>query len=228
MLGSCSLPQAGQQAQQQATLLPAVAPHPEASTIPSEPPTSQARKSTGGTTLASAAREQQTASSPTNAGSQAVGETIPPRPAHALHQWPRELQRAHTTLRRSNFEHELRSHPDKAWVTLQSRRFDGQGQPQSCLPTDTSTSRRLGTPGNLLAGPILCGHMPSIWPTFGPRPLQPLRRGTPLDHGQQAWSPAAALPGRFSAGWPSWQRHLSRGNVQNANGVRPFRHLGGL
>lgn len=44
-------------------------------------------------------------------------ETIPPRPAHALHQWPRELQRAHTTLRRSNFEHELRSHPDKAWVT---------------------------------------------------------------------------------------------------------------
>ncbi|KAL5486695.1 hypothetical protein EMCRGX_G019209 [Ephydatia muelleri] len=100
------LPQAGQQAQQQATRLPAVAPHPEASTIPSEPPTSQARKSAGGTTLASAAREQQT-----------VGETIPPRPAHALHQWPRELQRAHTTLRRSNFEHKLRSHPDKAWVT---------------------------------------------------------------------------------------------------------------
>ena len=28
-----------------------------------------------------------------------------------------ELQRAHTTLRRSNFEHELRLHPDKAWVT---------------------------------------------------------------------------------------------------------------
>ncbi|KAL5457463.1 hypothetical protein EMCRGX_G034726 [Ephydatia muelleri] len=111
------LPQAGQQAQQQATLLPAVAPHPEASSILSEPPTSQARKSAGGTTLASATREQQTAFSPTNAGSQAVGETIPPRPAHALHQWPRELQRAHTTLRRSNVEHELRSHPDKAWVT---------------------------------------------------------------------------------------------------------------
>ena len=117
VLGSCSQPQAGQQAQQQATLLPAVAPHPKASTIPSEPPTSQARKSAGGTTLASAAREQQTASSPTNAGSQTVVETIPPRPAHALHQWPRELQRAHTTLRRSKFEHELRSHPDKAWVT---------------------------------------------------------------------------------------------------------------
>ena len=109
---------------------------------------------------------------------------------------------------------------------IRSRRFGGQGRPQSCLPTDTSTSRRLSTPGNLLAGPILFGHMPSIWPTFSPRPLQPLRRGTPLDHDQQAWSPAAALPGRFSAGWISWQRHLSRGNVQNADGVRPFRHPG--
>ena len=54
---------------------------------------------------------------PTSAGSQAVVENTPPKPAHVLHQWPSELQRAHTTLRRSNFEHELRLHPDKAWVT---------------------------------------------------------------------------------------------------------------
>ncbi|KAL5505879.1 hypothetical protein EMCRGX_G007418 [Ephydatia muelleri] len=47
----------------------------------------------------------------------AVVETTPPKPAHAPHQWPSELQRAHTTLRCSNFEHELRLHPDKAWVT---------------------------------------------------------------------------------------------------------------
>ena len=40
-------------------------------------------------------------------------QSLPTRP----HQWPSELQRAHTTLRRSNFEHELRLHPDKAWVT---------------------------------------------------------------------------------------------------------------
>ena len=29
----------------------------------------------------------------------------------------RELQRAHTPLRRSAFEHELKKHPDKAWVS---------------------------------------------------------------------------------------------------------------
>ena len=86
------------------------------STTQSEPPTMQARRSAGVSTSAGATREQ-SATLPTSTGSQAVVETTLPKPAHVLHQWPSELQRAHTTLRRSNFEHKLRLHPDKAWVT---------------------------------------------------------------------------------------------------------------
>ena len=56
----------------------------------SEPPTMQARRSAGGSTSADATKEQ-SATLPTSAGSQAVVETTPPRPAHVLHQWPREL-----------------------------------------------------------------------------------------------------------------------------------------
>ena len=40
-----------------------------------------------------------------------------PRPAPGSLQELRELQRAHTPLRRSAFEHELKAHPDKAWVS---------------------------------------------------------------------------------------------------------------
>ena len=42
-----------------------------------------------------------------------------------------ELQRAHTPLRRSAFEHELKKHPDKAWVS--SRLLNG-------IDNDVSTS----------------------------------------------------------------------------------------
>ena len=49
--------------------------------------------------------------------------------------------------------------------------IDGKDSPQSCLPPDSSTSCRLGAPGDLLARTVLCGHMPSFWSTFSPSPL---------------------------------------------------------
>ena len=53
---------------------------------------------------------------PTSAGSQVVGVTTPAKPV------PGPLgsladQQVHTPLRPSEFERELRNHPDKAWVT---------------------------------------------------------------------------------------------------------------
>ena len=45
-----------------------------------------------------------------------MGITLP-RPAPGSLRELRELQRAHTPLRRSAFEHELKAHPDKAWVS---------------------------------------------------------------------------------------------------------------
>ena len=115
MLGNSQF-RAGLQPQQQAPLLLPASPQQGVTSTLSEPPTLQVRGSAGGSTSASAAREQ-AASLPTSAGLQAVVETLPPRPAHVLHQWPRELQRAHTMLRCSNCEHELCLCPDKAWVT---------------------------------------------------------------------------------------------------------------
>ena len=56
-----------------------------------EPPTMQARRFASILTLAGATRGQ-SAILPTGAGSQAVVESTPPRPGHALHQWPRNLQ----------------------------------------------------------------------------------------------------------------------------------------
>ena len=50
----------------------------------------QARIFAGVSTLADATRGQ-SAILPTGAGSQAVVESTPPRPGHALHQWPRDL-----------------------------------------------------------------------------------------------------------------------------------------
>ena len=63
----------------------------------SEPPTIQARRFASVTTLAGATRGQ-SAILLTGAGSQAVVESTLPRPGHVLHQWPRDLQRVHTTL----------------------------------------------------------------------------------------------------------------------------------
>ena len=64
------------------------------------------------------ASRAQNATSPTGAGSLAVVEnTLPsPAPAPAL-QGLSELQQAHTPLRRSVFERELKRHSDKAWVS---------------------------------------------------------------------------------------------------------------
>ena len=45
-----------------------------------------------------------------------VGTTLL-QPALAPSQHPCELQRAHTPLRSSTFEQELRNHPDKAWTS---------------------------------------------------------------------------------------------------------------
>ena len=63
----------------------------------SEPPTMQARRFASISTLAGATRGQ-SAILPTGAGPQAVVESTQPRPGHALHQWPRDHQRTHTTL----------------------------------------------------------------------------------------------------------------------------------
>ena len=60
------------------------------STTRSEPPTMQTRRSAGVSTSAGATREQ-SATLPTSAGSQALVETILPKPAHVQHQWPSEL-----------------------------------------------------------------------------------------------------------------------------------------
>ena len=57
----------------------------------SEPPTMQARRFASASTLADATRGQ-SAILPTGAGSQAVVESTPPRPGHALHHWPCDLQ----------------------------------------------------------------------------------------------------------------------------------------
>ena len=46
---------------------------------------------------------------PTGAGSQAVVENTLPRPGHVLHQWPRDLQRVHTTLCPVNSHHSTNS-----------------------------------------------------------------------------------------------------------------------
>ena len=88
-----------------------------APTTVSMPPTlHQARRSVKGSTLESAPRGQNVPS-PTSVGSQAVVGITLPRPAPVPLQGLRELQRAHTPLRRSAFEHELKEHPDKAWVS---------------------------------------------------------------------------------------------------------------
>ena len=114
MLGNSQFRE-GPQPPQQAPLLPA-SPQQGVPTTLSEPPTMQARRSASGSTSADATKEQ-SATLPTSAGTQAVVETTLPRPAHVLHQWPRELQRAHTTLRCSSFDHELCLHLDKTRVT---------------------------------------------------------------------------------------------------------------
>ncbi|KAL5506130.1 hypothetical protein EMCRGX_G007706 [Ephydatia muelleri] len=107
---------AGPQPHQQAPLLLPASPQQGVPTTQSEPPTTQARRCASSSTLADATKEQ-SATLSTSAGSQAVVETPPPRPAQVLHQWLPELQRTHTTLQHSNVEHKLRLHPDKAWVT---------------------------------------------------------------------------------------------------------------
>ena len=58
--------------------------------------------------LAGATRGQSTIL-PTGAGSQADVESTPPRPGHALHQWPCDLQRTHTTPRPTSSHHSTTS-----------------------------------------------------------------------------------------------------------------------
>ena len=54
---------------------------------------------------------------PKSVGSQAAVATTPAKPAPRPPRGPLADLRAHTTLRHSEFERELRSHPDKAWVS---------------------------------------------------------------------------------------------------------------
>ena len=89
----------------------------------SEPPTIQTRRFASVSTLAGATRGQ-SAILPTGAGSQAVVESTPPRPGHVLHQWPRDLQQVHTTLRPVNSHHFMPSeltplYNQRAHTTLQ-------------------------------------------------------------------------------------------------------------
>ena len=81
---------------------------------PCSPP--QARKSAVVLTMASALKEPN-ATMPTSAGVTVVVGTTLLQPALAPSRHPCELQRAHTPLRSSTFEHELRNHPDKAWTS---------------------------------------------------------------------------------------------------------------
>ena len=74
----------------------------------SEPPTMQARRFASISTLAGATSGQ-SAILPTGAGSQAVVERTLPRPGHALHQWPHDLQQVHTTLRPVSSHHSTTS-----------------------------------------------------------------------------------------------------------------------
>ena len=53
----------------------------------------------------------------TSAGVQVVVGTTLLQPALTPSKHPCELQRAHTPLRSSTFEQELRSHPNKAWTS---------------------------------------------------------------------------------------------------------------
>ena len=76
----------------------------------------QEQKSANGST-SQAARWERPVNTHTSAGMPAVAEPTQPSPVH-YGQAPRvsELQRAHTPLRRSAFEHELANHPDKTLV----------------------------------------------------------------------------------------------------------------
>ena len=82
----------------------------------SEPPTMQARRFASISTLAGETREK-SAIIPTGAGSQAVVESTPLRPGHALHQWPHDLQRTHTTLRTTSSHHSTTSELNHHSVT---------------------------------------------------------------------------------------------------------------
>ena len=88
--------------------------HPAALTM--LPTHHQGRRSAGGSTSASVQRVQNVPS-PISARSRAVVGITLPRPAPGSLRELRELQRAHTPLQRSAFEHELKAHPDKAWVS---------------------------------------------------------------------------------------------------------------
>ena len=92
--------------------LPVAPPPPSLVGMSLTPP--QVRRSAGA--LITALAPESTAHLPTSAGSQAAGVTTPVRPV------PGPLgsladQQVHTPLRPSEFERELRNHPDKAWVT---------------------------------------------------------------------------------------------------------------
>ena len=63
------------------------------------------------------ALKEPNATMPTSAGVTVVVGTTLLQPALAPSRHPCELQRAHTPLRSSTFEQELRNHPDKAWTS---------------------------------------------------------------------------------------------------------------
>ena len=75
-----------------------------------------ARRSVAVLTTESAPRELN-GTMPTSAGDNVVVGTTPLQPALVPSWHPRELPRAHTPLRSSTFEQELRNHPNKAWIS---------------------------------------------------------------------------------------------------------------
>eukprot|EP00731_Ephydatia_muelleri_P009454 Em0005g40a len=99
-------------------------PPPPDQTLPVAPPPpsladmsltpSRVRRSAGALTTALA--PESAVHLPTSAGSQVVGATTPAKPVPGP--WGSLAdQQVHTPLRPSEFERELRNHPDKAWVT---------------------------------------------------------------------------------------------------------------
>ena len=72
-----------------------------------------ARRSVAILTTESAPKELNATMTNTSAGAQVVVGTTPLQPALVPSWHPRELQQAHTPLRSSTFEQELRNHPNK-------------------------------------------------------------------------------------------------------------------
>ena len=138
-----------------------------------------ARRSVAFLTTEGAPRELN-ATMPTSAGAQVVVGTTPLQPALVPSWHPRELQQAHTPLRSSTFEQELRNHPNKAWISWLLSGIDNRVSTGYNGPRFPHTARNLASalkhPDIIdaeLSKEIAAGR---ILGPFSERPLTNLRR----------------------------------------------------